>query len=150
MAPHPPDGQGLEARLAEIGRRIGAREAEHAGALGAARSRAQELRAEIERGGGRAFHFTSAAQAGAPQLRVALGEVQLDDKHARAVQFDLALGRCAGIVTVKSRGEVTLVGPFQRGKVEGPCLSFPFEAEAELHKALGDFLERFLTEAASP
>jgi hypothetical protein len=148
MAPHPPDGQGLEARLAEIGRRIGAREAEHAAALGAARSRAQGLRAEIERAVA-AFH-ASAAQAGAPQLRIALGEVRLDDKHARAVQFDLARGRCAGIVTVKSRGEVTLVGPFQRGKVEGPCLSFPFEAEAELHEALGDFLERFLEEAAHP
>jgi hypothetical protein len=42
------------------------------------------------------------------------------------------------------------VGPFHRGKAEGPCLSFPFEAEAELRKALGDFLERFLEEAAQP
>lgn len=148
MAPHPPDGQGLEARLAEIGRRIGAREVEHARALGAARSRAEELRAEVERAVA-AFH-ASAAQAGAPQLRVVLGEVRLDDKHARAVQFDLARGRCAGIVTVKSRGEVTLVGPFHRGKAEGPCLTFLFEAEAELHKALGDFLERFLEEASQP
>lgn len=145
---HPPDGQGLEARLAEIGRRIGDREAKHARALGAARSRAQELRAEVERAVA-AFH-ASAAQAGAPQLRIVLGEVRLDDKHARAVQFDLARGRCAGIVTVKSRGEVTLVGPFHRGKAEGPCLTFPFEAEAELHKALGDFLERFLEEASQP
>jgi hypothetical protein len=148
MAPLPPDGQGLEARLAEIGRRIGAREAEHAGALGAARSRAEALRAEVERAVA-AFH-ASAAHAGAPQLRVVIGDVRLDDKHARAVQFDLARGRCAGIVTVRSRGEVTLVGPFHRGKVEGPCLTFPFEAEVELRKALGDFLERFLEEASHP
>jgi hypothetical protein len=148
MPIRPPDGQALEARLAEVGRRLGARESEHSQALAAARSRAGELRAEVERAL-EAFH-ASAAGAGAPQLRVALGEVRLDDKHARALQFDLARGRCAGIVTVKSRGEVTLVGPFHRGKAEGPCLSFPFDAEAELRKALGDFLERFLEEAAHP
>ena len=148
MAICPPDGQGLEARLAEVGRRLGEREAEHSRALASARSRAEELRALVARAL-EAFH-ASAAGAGAPQLRVALGEVRLDDKHTRSLQFDLARGRCAGIVTVKSRGEVTLVGPFQRGKAEGPCLSFPFEAEAELRKALGDFLERFLEEGAHP
>jgi hypothetical protein len=148
MAICPPDGQELEARLAEVGRRLGEREAEHSRALASARSRAEELRAEVACAL-EAFH-ASAAGAGAPQLRVALGEVRLDDKHTRSLQFDLARGRCAGIVTVKSRGEVTLVGPFHRGKAEGPCLSFPFEAEAELRKALGDFLERFLEEAAHP
>jgi len=148
MAIWPPDGQGLEARLAEVGRRLGEREAEHSRALASARSRAEELRALVARAL-EAFH-ASAEGAGAPQLRVALGEVRLDDKHTRSLQFDLARGRCAGIVTVKSRGEVTLVGPFQRGKAEGPCLSFPFEAEAELRKALGDFLERFLEEGAHP
>jgi len=148
MAICPPDGQGLEARLAEVGRRLGEREAEHSRALASARSRAEELRALVARAL-EAFH-ASAEGAGAPQLRVALGEVRLDDKHTRSLQFDLARGRCAGIITVKSRGEVTLVGPFQRGKAEGPCLSFPFEAEAELRKALGDFLERFLEEGAHP
>jgi hypothetical protein len=96
-----------------------------------------------------AFH-AGADQAGARHLRVELGEVRLDDKHARAVQFDLQRGRHVAIVAVKSRREVTLVGPFRSGKPEGPCLSFPFEAEEELHEALGDFLERFLEEAASP
>ena len=148
MAIRPPDGQDLEARLAEVGRRLGEREASHASALGAARARADTLRAEVARAL-EAFH-AGAAGAGAPQLRVVLGDVRLDDKHARALQFDLGRGRCAGIVTVKSRGEVTLVGPFHRGKAEGPCLSFPFEAEGELRKALGDFLERFLEEAAQP
>jgi hypothetical protein len=51
---------------------------------------------------------------------------------------------------VKSRGEVTLVGPFRDGKTEGPCKSFPFDAESELHDALGDFLEAFLEDAATP
>jgi hypothetical protein len=148
MASVPPDGQDLAIRLAEVGRRLGAREAEHAQPLAEARRRAEALRAEVA-SALEAFH-AGAARAGAPQLRISLGEVRLDDKHARAVQFDFARGRCAGVVTVKSRGEVTLVGPFQRGKAEGPCLSFAFEAEVELHKALGDFLERFLEEAAQP
>ena len=95
MASRPPDGQDLEARLAEVGRRLGEREASHSQTLAAARSRAETLRAEVARAL-EAFH-AGAAGAGAPQLRVVLGEVRLDDKHARAVQFDLARGRCAGI-----------------------------------------------------
>jgi hypothetical protein len=91
-----------------------------------------------------------ALAAGAPHLDIELGELRLDDKHVRAVEFDLARGRQRAIVTVKARGEVTLVGPFHAGKNEGPCESFPFSAEDELRKALGDFLERFLAEAATP
>ena len=53
-------------------------------------------------------------------------------------------------MTVKSRGEITLVGPFHAGKTEGPCKSFPYGADDELRAALGDFLEEFLTEAATP
>ena len=61
-------------------------------------------------------------------------------------------------ITVKSKGEVTLVGPFRAGKNEGPCQSFAFEVggtsgaqdDGELESALGDFLERFLEEAAAP
>ena len=45
---------------------------------------------------------------------------------------------------------MTLVGPFHAGKQEGPCKSFPFDAEAELEAALGDFLESFVAEAATP
>jgi hypothetical protein len=81
---------------------------------------------------------------------VELSEPRPDDKHLRSVQFDLRRGRHQAIVTVKSRGEVTLVGPFHAGKSEGPCKTFPFDAEVEIEKALGDFLERFLEEAATP
>ena len=42
------------------------------------------------------------------------------------------------------------MGPFRSGKTEGPCLSFPFDAEQELSEAVGSFLERFAEEAASP
>jgi len=66
------------------------------------------------------------------------------------VEFELRRGRHRAIVTAKSRGEVTLVGPFRAGKVEGPCKSFPLEAQEELHLALGEFLEQFVEEAATP
>ena len=54
------------------------------------------------------------------------------------------------IVTAKSRGDITFVGPFRSGKVEGPCKSFPIEAHDEVQGALVSFLETFLAEAATP
>jgi hypothetical protein len=134
--------------MARIGRELAEREAAHRAELDAARRRAAALRAEV-REALEGFREAVAAAA-APQLEVQLGELRPDDKHVRAVEFDLSRGRHRAIVTVKARGEVTLVGPFHAGKTEGPCKTFPFAAEAELQKALGDFLERFLTEAATP
>lgn len=138
----------LAQRLEELGRVLGEREAAHGVGLAAARARAEKLRAEVEAPLER-FHRAAAA-AGAPHLRVALSEIRIDDKHLRAVEFDLCRGRHKAVVTVKSRGEVTLVGPFRIGKEEGPCLSFPVTADQELRQALVGFLERFLEEAATP
>ncbi len=95
------------------------------------------------------FH-EAAGRAGAPHLRVEVSDLRVDDKHVRAVEFDLSRGRYRAIVTLKSRGEVTLVGPFCAGKTEGPCRTFPFSAESELNQALAEFLEQFLEEAATP
>jgi hypothetical protein len=92
----------------------------------------------------------AAAKSGAEHIEVAVSEPRTDDKHLRAVEFDLQRGRHRAIVTVKSRGEVTLVGPFKAGKTEGPCRTFPWDAHTEVENALGDFLERFLEEAATP
>ena len=135
-------------RLAELGRTIGAREASHRRDLEDARSRGEKLRAlvldAIER-----FH-ESAARAGAPHLRIEVGDLRLDDKHVRAVEFDLLRGRHRAVVTLKGRGEVTLVGPFHAGKTEGPCRTFPFSAEPELNEALAEFLEQFLEAASAP
>jgi len=131
-----------------LGQELAAREAEQRAALDAARQRAASLRAEVAEA--LAGWREAVTAAGAPQLDVSLGELRPDDKHVRAVEFDLARGRHRAIVTVKARGEVTLVGPFHAGKTEGPCKSFPLAAEDEIRKALGDFLERFLTEAATP
>lgn len=145
---HEFDEAALRGRLSDLGRKLAEREAGEAAALAAAGRRAAGLRALVADGLG-AFNDAVVA-AGAPQLAVVVSETRPDDKHLRSVQFDLRRGRQTAIVTVKSRGEVTLVGPFRAGKNEGPCLSFPFGAEAELEAALTEFLERFLEEAASP
>ncbi|NNL65675.1 MAG: hypothetical protein HKP30_05490, partial [Myxococcales bacterium] len=110
---------------------------------------AQRLHALV-REGLAGFHEGVKDGGAEEQLAVALSEPRPDDKHLRSVQFDLRRGRHTAIITVKSRGEVTLVGPFRSGKTEGPCLSFPFGSEAELERGLIEFLERFLEEAATP
>ncbi len=138
----------LRERMAALGRELAEREAAHRDGLAAARAQAAKLRAEVAEALDGFREAVSAA--GAQQLEVRLGELRPDDKHVRAVEFDLVRGRYRAIVTVKARGEVTLVGPFHAGRTEGPCKSFPFAAEDELRKALGDFLERFVTEAATP
>jgi len=76
--------------------------------------------------------------------------VRIDDKHLRSIEFDLSRGRYRAIITAKSRGDVTLVGPFRDGKTEGPCKSFPIDARDEVQGALAAFLESFLEEAATP
>jgi hypothetical protein len=143
--PPPKLGGELNDRFLQLGRRFGEREAEHAESLAAARACAEKLHDTISRALAD-FH----RGAGMSQLEVSLSEVRADDKHVRAVEFELVRGRHRAIVTAKSRGEVTLVGPFHAGKTEGPCRSFPFDAGPgpELCEALGDFLEKFL-EAAS-
>ena len=54
------------------------------------------------------------------------------------------------MVVVKSRGEVTLVGPFRAGKAEGPWRSFPIDDDEELAPALASFLGDFVEAAATP
>jgi hypothetical protein len=143
-----PPHDALRARLEGLGRRLGERERDQGEGLELARRRAEALHAQVA-DALEGFHAAAAA-AGAPQLRVELSAPRTDDKHLRSVQFDLRRGRHAAVVTVKSRGEVTLVGPFHSGKTEGPCRSFPLAAEDETLRALAEFLERFLEEAATP
>lgn len=147
-SPPPSEASSLRVRLAAVGHELAEREAPHAAALAEAWRQASALR-ETVADAVAAYHDAVAA-SGAEQLRVVLGPARADDKHVRAVQFDLTRGRIRAIVTLKSRGEVTLVGPFKAGGTEGPCRSFPFDAGAELDAALTDFLEAFLREAATP
>jgi len=138
----------LRDRLAAAGTLLGTREASHRAALDEARQRCDALRVLVLEAL-EAFHATAAA-AGAPHLRVDVTPVRLDEKHVRAIEFEVRRGRHAGVVTVKSRGDVTLVGPFRTGKTEGPCRTFPWDAKDDICVALGDFLLRFLEEAATP
>jgi hypothetical protein len=149
MASHPPGASDeLCSRLATLGRRLGEREAEHCSDIQRARAEAEKIRAQAETA---LVAFQRAVDAaGAPHLRVALGEVRTDDKHLRSVEFDVTRGQHRAIVICKSKGEVTFVGPFRMGKNEGPCRKLAFEPCAERDAALGDFLQRFLEEAATP
>jgi hypothetical protein len=144
----PPDAADLRGRLAAAGRAIGEREAAFQSALAEATKRCEGLRALVADAIA-SFH-DAAAGAGSPHLRVELGPVRLDEKHVRSIEFDVRRGRHTGLVIVKSRGDVTLVGPFRTGKTEGPCRTFPWDAESDIRTALGDFLEKFLGEAATP
>lgn len=137
----------LSERMETIARTVVKREASHQEELDRAREKARTLHATVEEALGR---FNAIVAEDLPDLRVELTPPRIDDKHLRSIEFDLERGRHRAIVLVKSKGEVTLVGPFRTGKNEGPCRTFPFEADDELDDALGDFLERFLEEAAAP
>ena len=137
----------LEESLAELGRKLVGRERENAGELKHAFDCAGKWHARLA-AGLREFHEQVLPEA--PHLEVALSEPRVDDKHLHSVQFDLSRGRHRALLTVKSRGEITLVGPFHVGKQEGPCRSFPTTAEAEIEGALEEFVQAFIEEAATP
>jgi hypothetical protein len=143
-----PPSASLRQRIEALGRALGEREAANRPAREAAADHAKALREFVARELD-VFHSTAVA-AGADHLRIELSEPRVDDKHLQAVEFEIMRGRYRAIVTVKSRGEVTLVGPFHAGKTEGPCRSFPLESSEEIREALGDFLLRFVDEASTP
>jgi hypothetical protein len=149
MSESPPSDPAADlcARLEALGSTLGARELAHSADLVVARRQIEALRGEVAEALER-FH-AAASSAGAPHLQIELSDARTDDKHLRSVEFNLTRGRYKAVVTAKSRGEVTLVGPFAIGKTEGPCQTFAFDAKAELRAALADFLEAFLEEAAS-
>jgi len=137
----------LDERVEGVARAVLRREAAHTEAMAAARAKADELHAGVAAAVAR---FNGLVRDALPDLRIDVTPPRVDDKHLHAIEFDLERGRHRAVITVKSKGEVTLVGPFRAGKNEGPCRSFPFAAGDDLEHALGDFLERFLEEAASP
>ncbi|MDE0886684.1 MAG: hypothetical protein OSB70_14245 [Myxococcota bacterium] len=137
----------LDDRLTELGRLYAGREAAEAEALARAWECAHDLHGRVSRA---LASFHRAAGEGVPQLMITQSAPRADDKHLHSVQFDIARGRSRAIVTVKSRGDVTLVGPFHAGKAEGPCRTFPVGAAEPLDRALIEFLEKFLEEAFRP
>ncbi len=137
----------LDERLADLGQRYSDREAAEGEALARAWECAEALHGRVARA---LVSFHRSAADSAPQLQVGQSAPRVDDKHLHAVQFDLFRGRCRAIVTVKSRGDVTLVGPFREGKTEGPCRTFPIGASEPIEEALGEFLALFIEEALRP
>ena len=139
---------GLDEALGQLGKTLAEREASHADGLAHARDKAAELHERVKTA---LEHYHAAiAEGGAEHLCVELTAPRLDEKHVRSYEFDLRRGRHRGLFILKSRGELTLVGPFRTGKTEGPCRSFPIDAEAEIDGALVEFVSSFLEEAATP
>jgi hypothetical protein len=138
----------LGERLEAAGRELGTREAAHAEGLAEARARAEQLQGQVADALER-FHG-AASKAGSEHLAADVSTVRIDDKHVRSYQLELSRGRHRAIVTVKSRGEVTLVGPFKAGKNEGPCRSFPLAPTDEFEEALAGFLVSFVEDATTP
>ena len=138
----------LTLKLVSLGQRLAKRELVHAVSLGEAQRRASEIHGDIA--DALIAYNREVEKAGVPQLKVEQSPVRTDEKHLRSIQFDIKRGRYTAIVTVKSRGGITLVGPFRAGKSEGPCKTFPFDSAEELSLALPLFLENFLEEAATP
>ena len=137
----------LEGRVEAAARAVAERAVRNADGLSAARAKADALYARVA---AVVDQFNAIVAEQVPGLRIEVTPPRIDDKHLHSTQFDLERGRHRAIVTIKSKGEVTLVGPFRLGKSEGPCRSFRFDAESDLDDALGDFLERFLEEAVAP
>lgn len=138
----------LEEALESVGRALAERETAHSSELGTAREQAIALHARVAVALDR--YHAAIESAGAAHLRVELTEPRLDEKHVRSYEFDVRRGRHRALFVLKSRGELTLVGPFRTGKTEGPCRSFPVEAEAEIAAAVVEFVSNFLEEAATP
>ena len=138
----------LAEQLEQMGKRLAERETTHAAKLAQIHQRAVELHERV-RVGLEGFHRGS-REAGAPHLAVELSAPRIDDKHLHSVQFDLARGRHRVIVTLKSKGEVTLVGPFKAGKQEGPCNSIALDDDPAIDAGLAEVLAEFLEVAFAP
>lgn len=91
-----------------------------------------------------------ASELGASYLgNVAVSPVEPDEKHLDAVQFKVTRGRLEVICVAIARGDgkLRVVGPFKRGKDEGPCAEAPL-AGPEAESLLEARIEALVREAA--
>jgi hypothetical protein len=101
----------LAAREPDLARRL-ARTREAASALRESAAQAVE-----------AFR-SRATELGAAHLgHITVSPLEPDEKHVDAIQFRISRGRLELLCVAIARGEgkVRVVGPFKRGKQEGPC-----------------------------
>jgi len=133
-------------RLEKLARELGARDPGLEATLADVRQAVEQLRGLVDTLAG-AFKRT-AREAGAAHLaNLEVGPVEPDEKHIDCIQFRVARGRWEIVCVAKAKGNVTLVGPFRRGKPEKPCADHPLRG-TETEQALEDLLVR-LIEAAS-
>jgi hypothetical protein len=91
-----------------------------------------------------------ASEIGAPYLgNIEVSPVEPDEKHVDAVQFRISRGRIELLCVAIARGEgkMRVVGPFKRGKDEGPCAEAGLRG-AEVEKLLEERVDALLREAA--
>jgi hypothetical protein len=91
-----------------------------------------------------------ASELGAPHLgNVEVSVVEPDEKHLDAVQFKVTRGRLEVICVAIARGDgkLRVVGPFKRGKDEGPCAEAPLVG-LEAERLLEARIEALVREAA--
>jgi hypothetical protein len=114
--------------FAELATQLAERDRVLAEPLAQARTAAEQLRAHAERA---LAAFTAAARAeGADHLTdLTLGPVRPDEKHVDAIEFSVRRGRWELICVAKAGRKFTLVGPFERGKAEKPCLDYPLAGD---------------------
>ncbi len=133
-------------RIEQLARELAARDAGLTPALQDVREAAEQLR-------GRALALVEAFKqvardSGAPHLaHLEVGPVEPDEKHVDCIQFRVTRGRWEVVCVGKTKGDVTLVGPFRRGKPEKPCADYPLRGE-EVERALEDLLLRLIRAAS--
>ena len=142
-----PLSEDARARFEGLARELAERDAELSPGLEEARVCAQALRARAREA---LAEFRQAAERGGALhlARVEVGPVEPDEKHIDAVQVRVKRGRWEIVCVAKSRGEVTLVGPYRQGKEENPCKSYAFKAP-ELEPALDDLLLELLRQSTA-
>jgi hypothetical protein len=92
-----------------------------------------------------------AAERDAPHLgNISISPVEPDEKHIDAVQFRIARGRLEVICVAIARGDgkMRVVGPFKRGKEEGPCAEAPLRG-GEVDRLLEERLTALVREASA-
>jgi len=135
------------AEFSELAVELAQRDRDLARELDSVREPGEALRLRAV-GGVEAFR-EAARKNGAEHLcDVAVGPLEADEKHVDCLQFRVARGRFEGVCVVKSRGDVTLVGPYKRGKLERPCRDYPIRGP-EVDAGLDGWLLELLREASA-
>ncbi|HTO07746.1 MAG TPA: hypothetical protein VMR86_11905 [Myxococcota bacterium] len=135
-------------RFRKLAEELAAREPDLPERLGRARAAASALRETVLQAV-EAFR-SRAAELGAPQLRnLEVSPVEPDDKHVDALQFRISRGRLELLCVAIARGDgkMRVVGPFKRGKQEGPCAEAGL-AGREIESLLAERLEALVREAS--